>query len=65
MCSSCAFRCPVDAINIGILTGWKVNGPYKFENPQVGIKSKHENYCKKAYERYFERANNKINECSN
>ena len=65
MCSSCAFRCPVDAINIGILTGWKVNGPYKFENPPVGLKSKHENYCKKAYERYFERANNKINECSN
>ena len=44
MCSSCAFRCPVDAINIGILTGWKVNGPYKFENPPVGLKSKHENY---------------------
>ena len=65
MCSSCAFRCPVDAINIGILTGWKVNGPYKFENPPVGLKSKHENYCKKAYERYFERANNKINEFSN
>lgn len=60
MCASCAFRCPVDAINIGILTGWKVNGPYKFENPPQNQKSKHENYCKKAYERYFRDAEEKI-----
>lgn len=60
MCASCAFRCPVDAINIGILTAWKVNGPYKFENPPANQKSKHENYCKKAYDRYFKNAEEKI-----
>ena len=60
MCASCAFRCPVDAINIGILTAWKVNGPYKFENPPTNQKSKYENYCKKAYDRYFKNAEEKI-----
>ena len=60
MCASCAFRCPVNAINIGILTAWKVNGPYKFENPPTNQKSKHENYCKKAYDRYFKNAEEKI-----
>lgn len=60
MCASCAFRCPVDAINIGILTAWKVNGHYKFENPPTNQKSKHENYCKKAYDRYFKNAEEKI-----
>ena len=60
MCTSCAFRCPVDAINIGILNGWKVNGVYKFENPPLGIKTKNDNYCKKAYDRYFSNADKKI-----
>lgn len=60
MCTSCAFRCPVDAINIGILNFWRVNGVYKFENPPLGLKSKHENYCKKAYDRYFYNADKKI-----
>ena len=60
MCTSCAFRCPVDAISIGILNFWRVNGVYKFENPPTGIKGKHDNYCKKAYNRYFADADKKI-----
>ena len=60
MCTSCAFRCPVDAISIGILNFWRVNGVYKFENPPTGIKGKHDNYCKKAYDRYFADADKKI-----
>ncbi len=31
MCMRCSFYCPKDAINIGFLQGWKVNGPYDFE----------------------------------
>ena len=60
MCTSCSFRCPVDAIRIGILDFWRVNGVYKFENPPTGIKTKNDDYCKKAYERYFADADKKI-----
>lgn len=60
MCTSCSFRCPVDAIRIGILDFWRVNGLYKFENPPTGIKTKNDNYCKKAYDRYFANAEKKI-----
>ncbi|MDL2229980.1 EFR1 family ferrodoxin [Treponema sp. OttesenSCG-928-L16] len=31
MCMRCSFSCPTDAISIGILNPWKVNGPYPFE----------------------------------
>lgn len=65
MCTSCAFRCPVDAITIGILNGWRVNGVYKFENPPKGVKSKHDNYCKKAYTKYFNNAKEKITNFKN
>ncbi|NCA96877.1 MAG: hypothetical protein EOM77_01640 [Bacteroidia bacterium] len=30
MCMRCSFFCPTDAINIGYLNGWKVNGEYHF-----------------------------------
>lgn len=32
MCQRCSFRCPKDAIRIGILDwwGWRVNGPYNY-----------------------------------
>jgi hypothetical protein len=26
----CSFYCPVNAVSIGFLEGWKVNGPYPF-----------------------------------
>ena len=28
LCVRCSFSCPADAISIGMLNGWKVNGPY-------------------------------------
>lgn len=31
MCMRCSFFCPTDAINIGFLNGWKVNGAYRFK----------------------------------
>ena len=30
LCVRCSFSCPDDAISIGLLNGWKVNGPYDF-----------------------------------
>lgn len=30
-CMNCAFRCPQNAIKMGFLNGWKVNGPYDIE----------------------------------
>lgn len=30
MCMYCSMYCPVDAINIGLLKFWKVNGPYNY-----------------------------------
>ncbi|HHU21279.1 MAG TPA: 4Fe-4S dicluster domain-containing protein [Acholeplasma sp.] len=32
MCMRCSFFCPEDAIRIGFLNGWKVNGKYDYEN---------------------------------
>lgn len=31
MCMRCSLYCPTNAIHIGFLEGWKVNGPYNFE----------------------------------
>ncbi|SHI02926.1 Ferredoxin [Sporobacter termitidis DSM 10068] len=31
MCMGCAFRCPKDAVRLGLLDGWRVNGEYPFE----------------------------------
>ena len=31
MCMRCSFFCPTNAISIGFLEGWKVNGEYKFK----------------------------------
>ena len=30
LCVRCSFSCPRNAISIGLLEGWKVNGPYHF-----------------------------------
>lgn len=32
MCMRCSFFCPTDAIKIGFLEGWKVNGAYDFKD---------------------------------
>ena len=30
LCTRCSFSCPENAISLGLLEGWKVNGPYNF-----------------------------------
>ncbi len=32
LCLKCAFNCPTDAISIGLLNNWKVNGDYHLES---------------------------------
>lgn len=61
MCTRCSFNCPVDAFDIGILNGWRVNGRYSFKLPDTPSVDKHSRYCKRAYERYFKDADEKIN----
>lgn len=34
MCMRCSFFCPTNAINIGFLEGWKVNGAYDFKGAE-------------------------------
>lgn len=31
LCVRCSFSCPEDAISLGLLNGWRVNGPYEFD----------------------------------
>lgn len=61
MCARCSFHCPKDAIKIGVLNGWRVNGAYNFDNPDTTQVCKKPNYCKKSYKRYFETADRRIN----
>lgn len=63
MCMRCSFFCPTNAIKIGFFEGWKVNGAYNFDNPNGG-EEKHKKYCRKAYKKYFERAEKKIEQNS-
>lgn len=60
MCARCAFCCPKDAIKIGVLNGWRVNGQYNFEEPDLSQTCSNPDYCKKAYDRYFEESEEKI-----
>ena len=60
MCTRCSFSCPTDAFNIALLNGWRVNGKYDLDYVGEEQKSKHDRYCKKAYKRYFEAAEQKI-----
>jgi hypothetical protein len=32
MCMRCAFRCPADALHIGLLDRWRVNGDFRFKD---------------------------------
>ena len=55
-CTACSFNCPTNAINIGMLNGWKVNGAYNFGASTDGLTEKDVcRYCHKSYIRYFER----------
>ncbi len=68
MCMRCAFGCPKAAIEIGLFKSWKVNGAYSFDKPaadDLPQADKHANYCKKAYNRYFAAAEDKIRSAEN
>ena len=60
MCTRCAFMCPKNAISIGMLNNWRVNGEYRFAIKEEDSHD-HENYLKKSYDRYFEEAVSFIN----
>ena len=60
ICARCSFFCPKDCISIGLLNGWKVHGAYSFEDGDPNEKNGHEKYCKKAYDRYFKAAEERI-----
>lgn len=54
-CMACAFGCPKDAINTGILNAWRVNGKYTYDaepikDEEIGA------YCKNSYKKYFHSA---------
>ncbi len=51
-CARCSFRCPVDAIHIGLLDFMRVNGRYDFDrDPKEAVIGR---YCRRAYLRYFQ-----------
>lgn len=53
-CTACSFNCPKNAINLGMLNGWKVNGAYDFGGSVEGLTEDDVcRYCHKAYMRYF------------
>lgn len=62
ICMRCVFNCPKDAIKPGILKSWKVNGAYSLQPPPADMPQddEHAAYCKKAYDRYFAAAEQKI-----
>lgn len=52
-CMGCSFSCPVDAVRIGILDGWRVNGAYDFS----AVPATEDEFCdflKKNYVEYFQ-----------
>ena len=59
-CTRCSFYCPTNAFSIGLLTSWKVNGKYKFAEPEIEEVDKHPKYCKKSYIRYYKEAEERL-----
>lgn len=54
-CTACSFHCPHNAINIGAMNRFKVNGEYEFSDDIAGITAEDVcDYCHDAYLRYFE-----------
>ncbi len=68
MCMRCAFFCPSDAVRPGFLNGWRVNGPYQFENivkddsiPTSFVQKDTKGYFR-LFKNYYERTNKEIKE---
>lgn len=67
MCTSCAFNCPKDAIKIGILNGWKINGSYEIEKTAKdrSIKgcepgTEYNGLCPNLYKKYYKKIDSVI-----
>lgn len=53
-CTACSFNCPADAISIGVLNGWRVNGAYNLDGDTEGLGKKDVcAYWRGSYVRYF------------
>ena len=59
MCERCVMYCQAHAIKAGLFDSWRVDIPYTFKEAPYQKEVK-PNYCKKAYERYFKEAENRI-----
>ena len=60
MCMRCVQLCPKDAIKMGWFNHWKVNGAYSFVEPQEEQTQKYNRMLTKAYKKYFEECNNRL-----
>ena len=63
MCVRCSFNCPENAISIGFLDNWKVNGSYKLKQLEHNddirgnfISSDTKGVAKKVYKEYVDRS---------
>ena len=55
ICMACAFGCPKDALRIGVLNGWRVNGGYDFDAPPAADEEVC-SYCRRSYLNYYHSA---------
>lgn len=69
LCVRCAFYCPKDAISLGMLNGWRVNGDYKIEktaeNPAIKFpffSDSDKGLGRHAYRNYFKRLDDELKE---
>ena len=68
MCMRCSFFCPKDAINIGMLQKWKVNGAYDFrkiindKNIKGDFLKSHKKGFYGFFKKYFKELNKKYDE---
>ena len=62
MCQRCVQLCPKDAIRMGWFNSWKVNGAYTFAEPTEKETQKYNKMLTKAYKKYFEENESRIEE---
>ena len=62
MCQRCVHLCPKNAVKMGLFNKWKVNGAYSFAEPDEEQTQKYNRMLTKAYNKYFEECNNRIQE---
>ena len=60
MCQRCVQLCPKDSIMMGWFNKWKVHGAYTFAEPQEEQEQKYNKMLTKAYKKYFEECEKKI-----